>query len=121
MPKRSTKKDIDLQEQAEKIKKRAQEAGLEDNFFFLTTFDRYLQQLAILEDLKATINENKSLITQTYVKGRSNTVLNPAIRAYNSTTDSANKTVNTLIKILNGFNESSEDEDDALAKIINGG
>jgi hypothetical protein len=108
-------------EQAEEIKRRAEAAGVESNFFFITTFERYLKQLSILEELSETIKSKEALVEQTYVKGRSNIVINPAIRAYNSTTDSANKTVNTLIKILNGFNESSEDEDDALAKIINGG
>ena len=111
-----------LQEQAEEIKKLAEESGVQTNFFFITTFDRYLSQLAILEELKASIEDNKSLVEQTYVKGRSNVVLNPAIRAYNSTTDSANKTVACLMRIINGFKNENEAEDvDPLLSIINGG
>lgn len=122
MTKRRTKKEKTLQEQAEEIKRLAEESGVQTNFFFVTTFDRYLSQLAILEELKATIEDNKSLVKQTYVKGRSNIVLNPAIRAYNSTTDSANKTVACLMRIINGFKgESGSDDIDPLLSIINGG
>ena len=116
------KKTKTLQEQAEEIKRLAEESGLQTNFFFVTTFDRYLSQLAILEELKASIEDNTSLVKQTYVKGRSNVVLNPAIRAYNSTTDSANKTVACLMRIISGFKDESESEDvDPLLSIINGG
>ncbi len=121
MAKRQTKKPKTLQEQAEEIKKLAEESGIQTNFFFITTFDRYLSQLAILEELKASIEDNKSLVKQTYVKGRSNVVLNPAIRAYNSTTDSANKTVACLMKIINGFKDENDNEIDPLLAIINGG
>ena len=122
MAKRRTTKEKSLQEQAEEIKRLAEESGVQTNFFFLTTFDRYLSQLAILEELKATIEDNSSLVTQTYVKGRSNVVLNPAIRAYNSTTDSANKTVACLMRIINGFkDEDKTEDDDPLLRVINGG
>lgn len=122
MARKSKPKAKTLQEQAEEIKKLAEESGVQTNFFFITTFDRYLSQLAILEELKASIEDNKSLVKQTYVKGRSNVVLNPAIRAYNSTTDSANKTVACLMRIINGFKNENETEDvDPLLAIINGG
>ena len=122
MAKRQTKKTKSLQEQAEEIKRLAEESGVQTNFFFITTFDRYLSQLAILEELKASIEDNKSLVKQTYVKGRSNVVLNPAIRAYNSTTDSANKTVACLMRIINGFKDGGGAEEiDPLLAIINGG
>jgi hypothetical protein len=121
MAKRQTKKPKSLQEQAEEIKRLAEESGVQTNFFFITTFDRYLSQLAILEELKASIEDNKSLVEQTYVKGRSNVVLNPAIRAYNSTTDSANKTVACLMGIINGFKDDGSDNQDPLLNIINGG
>ena len=121
MAKRQTKKQKTLQEQAEEIKKLAEESGVQTNFFFITTFDRYLSQLAILEELKASIEDNKSLVKQTYVKGRSNVVLNPAIRAYNSTTDSAHKTVACLMRIINGFKDDGAESVDPLLNIINGG
>ena len=39
-----------LKAQADKIKEMAEEKGLEDNFFFITTFERYLVQIDILEN-----------------------------------------------------------------------
>ena len=121
MPRGRPKKQKSYKERAEEIKKRAEAAGCESNFFFLTTFDRYLKQLSILEELSEVIKCKEALVEQTYVKGRSNIVINPAIRAYNSTTDSANKTVTTLIRIISGFEEKDEETDDPLLKIINGG
>lgn len=115
------KKPKSLREQADEIKARAKEAGLETNYFFVTTFDRYLNQLDILDKLEKSIKGKDTLIEQNY-NGRANTVLNPAIRAYNSTTDSANKTVSTLMRIINGFTDSKDEEnEDPLLKIINGG
>ena len=121
MPRGRPKKAKSYLEQAEEIKKRAEAVGVESNFFFITTFERYLKQLSILEELSQAIKTNETLVEQTYVKGRSNVVINPAIRTYNSTTDSANKTVATLMKIINGFEGKDEEEDDPLLKIINGG
>lgn len=116
------KKTLTLAEQAAEIKKRAEASGLETNFFFLTTFERYQTQIKILADLKARIEEDDVLVTKEYVKGRENIYTNPAIKEYNRTTDSANKTVSTLIRILNGFSADTANEDiDPLLDIINGG
>jgi hypothetical protein len=41
-----------LQEQAKEIKKLAEESGVQSNFLFITTFERYLVQLGILEQLE---------------------------------------------------------------------
>ena len=108
--------------QAKEILKLAESSGLQENFFFKTTFERYLTQVKILADLQKTIESSETLVKKEYVKGRGNLYTNPAIREYNSTTDSANKTVQTLIKILKGFKVSDSGNDhDALMDIINGG
>lgn len=113
---------LDLKEQAEQIKSIAEEQGLEDNFFFITTFERYLVQIDILEELKAEIEEEGTTVSKEYVKGRKNLYTNPAINAYNRTTDSANKTVTTLLKILNGGSVGKKKEEvDPLLELINGG
>lgn len=112
----------DWQKQAKEIIKMAESSGMQENFFFKTTFERYLTQIKILADLQKTINTTDTLITKQYVKGRGNLYANPAIREYTHVTDSANKTVQTLIKILNGFKSSdSGNEKDQLLAIINGG
>lgn len=111
-----------LKKQAAEIMRIAEESGVQTNYFFLTTFDRYQTQISILEDLKKRISESETLVTKEYVKGRENVYTNPAITEYNRTTDSANKTVGTLIKIIKGFKGEDGSEDiDPLLSIINGG
>ena len=113
---------IDLNEQAKEILKIAEDAGVQSNFFFVTTFKRYQVQLNILNDLEKAIKEDGMTVTKEYVKGRKNVYSNPAIQDYNRTTDSANKTVGTLMRILKNFGVSETDEtEDPLMNIINGG
>lgn len=117
-----SKKNLNLNEQAKEILRIAEEKGVESNFFFTTTFKRYLRQISILGNLEKTIDDEGTLVKKEYVKGRGNLYTNPAITEYNRTTDSANKTVATLLKIIRAFNSGSDDEgeDDALLKAING-
>ena len=119
----ATAKKRTLNEQAEEIIKIAEEAGVQTNFFFLTTFKRYQVQINILSELEKKIKEEGTLVTKEYVKGRGNLYCNPAVSEYNRTTDSANKTVSTLIKIIKGFKgeDNSNSDVDPLLAIINGG
>lgn len=111
-----------LTEQAEEIIKIAEEAGVQTNFFFLTTFKRYQVQINILTELEKKIKDEGSLVTKEYVKGRRNLYCNPAVSEYNRTTDSANKTVSTLMKIIKGFKDTdSTSESDPILKILYGG
>ena len=110
-----------LDEQAQEIIKIAEESGVQSNFFFLTTFKRYQVQLNMLNDLEKAIKEDGTTVTKEYVKGRKNVYSNPALRDYNTTTDSANRTVATLMKIIKNYNVSdTPDDEDPLLKIING-
>lgn len=115
-------KKMTLKEQADAILKLAEESGLQSNYFFVTTFERYQVQLQILDDLKKSIEENGMLVNKEYVKGRKNLYSNPAVSDFNRTTDSANKTVATLLRILKSFDASeAHEETDPLMDIINGG
>ena len=115
-------KKMNLKEQADAILKLAEESGLQSNYFFVTTFERYQVQLQILEELEKAIKDEGMLVSKEYVKGRKNLYTNPAVSDYNRTTDSANKTVATLLKILKNFDaDSSQDDADPLMDIINGG
>ena len=110
-----------LKDQAKEIMKMAEDSGLQSNYFFVTTFERYLVQLDILDKLEETINELGTLVTKQYVKGRENLYTNPAVGDFNRTTDSANKTVSTLIRIIKSFGvDESNDDVDPLMEIING-
>ncbi len=112
---------VNLNEQAQEILEIAEKHGVEQNFFFLTTFKRYQVQIGILNDLERTIREEGTLVTKEYVKGRKNVYSHPAISDYNRTTDSANKTVVTLMKIITTLRDrQSDDEPDPLLEILGG-
>ena len=112
---------LSLQEQAKEILRIAQEHGVEQNFFFITTFKRYQVQLNILGDLEKKIQDDGTLVTKEYVKGRQNVYTHPAITEYNKTSTAANQTVATLRKIIkslrNGECEDG-DEEDPLMKAL---
>ena len=80
--------------------KKAEAIGLSDDYLFLSTIERYEVQVQILETLRKTIEEEDTLVTKEYVKGRENLYTHPAITEYNKTTDSANKTVQTLDNLM---------------------
>jgi hypothetical protein len=101
-----------IQMQADEILKLAEESGKQEDFFFTTTFQRYLVQLQILEELEQEIQNAGTMVKKEYVKGRENVYTNPSINAYNRTVDSANKTVTTLLKIINGGTKKTVKEDD---------
>ena len=102
---------LSLQEQAKEVLRIAQEHGVEQNFFFITTFKRYQVQLGILQELEKKINEDGSLVTKEYVKGRGNIYTHPAINEYNKTATASNQTVATLIKIIKTLRSEVEDND----------
>lgn len=113
---------MSLQDQATEILKIAEASGVSNNFFFVTTFKRYQVQLSMLNELEKNMKEDGMLVTKEYVKGRKNVYSSPAVKDYNTTTDSANRTVATLMKIIKGFDSGNNGgEDDPLMQMINGG
>ena len=70
---------MNLNQQAQEILKIAEKHGVEQNFFFLTTFKRYQVQINILNDLEKTIKSENTLVTKEYVKGRENIYTHPEI------------------------------------------
>lgn len=113
---------LTLKQQADEIIKIAEESGVQSNFFFITTFKRYQVQLKMLDELEKSIENDGVTTTKEYVKGRQNVYSSPAVKEYNNTTDSANRTVACLMKILRNFNveDTSEEDEDPLMKAING-
>ena len=111
---------MNRKQQAKEVLKIAQEHGVEQNFFFITTFERYQVQLDILDDLQKKIEEDGALVTKEYVKGRENVYTHPAITEYNKTCTSANQTVATLIKIIKSLrdNDGDNDGEDELLKAL---
>lgn len=91
---------VDLNEQVKIILEKAQEKGVEHSFLFITTFQRYKEQISHLVELEKIIKEEGMLVEKEYVKGRKNLYMNPAINAYNSTAGAADKTAQLLIRYI---------------------
>lgn len=112
---------LTLEQMAKKILEEAEEKGLNENYFFQTTFERYKTQLHIMNELKDSIEIEGPLVEKEYVKGRPAITINPAITEYNKTASAANGTVTTLIKILTSFSSgaTSSEPADAMAEFLN--
>lgn len=102
---RKTSEQRNLTKMANQLVKMAKEGGVEQNYFFQTTFDRYKVQLETLDRLQAEIENNNVMMSKEYVKGRQNMVVNPAISEYNKSCTAANQTATTLIRIIKEFAE----------------
>ena len=114
-------KKLSLTEQAQEILRIAEESGVQSNYFFITTFKRYQMQLVMLYELEKSIKDDGILVEKEYVKGRKNLYSSPAVKDYNTTTDSANRTVATLMKIIKNYNVNDTTvEEDPLLNAING-
>lgn len=111
-------KNYDIQSQVEDILAKAEERGVQSNFFFVTTFKRYQVQMATLNELEKAIKAHGSTVTKEYVKGRENLCVNPAITEYNKTATAANGTVSTLINIIKSMPEEDQQQS-KLQSLIN--
>ena len=98
MGKRKTVKQLEAQ--AAKFLKAAKEKGMEGNYLFETTFQRYKDHIAHLEALQTCIERDGEMVTKEYVKGRANLYVNPAIAAYNQTAGAADKAAQLLDKCI---------------------
>lgn len=110
-----------LETTANKILREAKKKGINTNYFFTTTFERYKIQLKILQKLEEIIDTEGPLVEKEYVKGRVNLVANPAISEYNKTSTAANGTVSTLINIYKSLSEEEKKESklQTMTKLIN--
>lgn len=95
---RKNKSSIDLNAQAQEILRKAEAKGIEHNYMFITTFQRYMEHISHLQELEKEIQASGTLVTKEYVKGRKNVYVNPAIPAYNSTAGAADKTAQLLLR-----------------------
>lgn len=111
-------KNMTLSEQANEILRIAEKHGVEQNFFFITTFKRYQVQINILTDLEEQIEKDGLLVTKAYVKNRENVYTHPAISEYNKTSTAANQTVSTLMKIITTLRKDDESGNDELLQFL---
>lgn len=94
-----------LEEQANTLLELANNLGLQDNYLFNTTFNRYLLQLQLLKRLNEDFKASDSLVSKEYVKGRENITAHPLITKINQTIDSSNKTASLLFKLISNASD----------------
>lgn len=116
--KRRTAAEIARSKTADELIRLAKEGGVEQSYFFTTTFERYKMQLVILNRLQDEI-EHSDLTTEKEYKNRTETAINPLITEYNKTSIAANQTESILLRIIKTFadgsimdNRENEDEED---------
>ena len=127
----------EIERQESEILELARQAGVSETYLFTTTFERYRVLIRTCESLRKAFENEDVTVSKEYVKGRENIVLNPAIRAYNTTATTANKTAESLLKLVDslGMKNSTrkesklmlalrgdledEEENDPLLKILN--
>lgn len=107
--KRSKKKELErrIREFADK----ATELGIADDLIFDTTFNRYVTQVKMLEDLREQIEEGDLMVKKAYVKDRDNLYVNPAVAEYNKTSTAANQTAVTLVKLMTQLRDNAPEDD----------
>ena len=119
MPRKAKEKVLSLDEMADKILAEAQKRGLQSNYLFATTFQRYRVQLKIMHELEAVLNEAGTLlVTKEYVRGSKNEYAHPAIREYNATATAANNTVQALLKIIGVYGGAEAPAESRLQKLM---
>jgi hypothetical protein len=113
--KRTAEKAVD---RSKEILEKAKAKGIEDDYFFQTTFERYKFQLQLLADLQQDILENGIKTAKVYVKGYENEAPNPAIGEYAKIATCANNTVNTLLKILDKPMSKKTAKEDKVTELL---
>ena len=104
-------KGEDLQRRIREFADKATELGIADDLIFDTTFNRYVMQVNILEQLKEQIEDGELMVKKAYVKDRDNLYVNPAVAEYNKTSTAANQTAVTLVKLMTQLREGVSEDD----------
>lgn len=107
--KRSKKQD--LERRIKEFADKATELGIADDLIFDTTFNRYITQVRMLEDLREQIEESELMVKKSYVKDRENLYVNPAVAEYNKTSTAANQTAVTLVKLMSQLRDTAAEDD----------
>ena len=97
---------MDIDKRLEQVLAQAERLGDEQKYYFLTTLERYQEQLGLLQDLKDDISAEGR-----YVKLANGSMkIHPAVTELNKTASAANNTLNTLLGILKQVKASTLSE-----------
>ena len=84
-----------------KIKKMAEDYGVEKNAMFLTLLKQYEIQQDVIDNIKKSLSDEENLMTiKEYVKGRENVYANPLVRELPKHSDAANRTASAMLEVI---------------------
>ena len=108
-------KQTQLNKQAQEILKMAEEAGAQSNFFFATTFKKYLAICEFADELEKEAKRDRKTLGG-YAKSN-------AVEQYGRNADRIVKLTNVLIRIIKEFEMKNKKKEkiDPLLKLVNGG
>ena len=111
-----------FEDQEAEILRQAAELGVEYNYLFSTTFDRYSTLRKLAEKLKDEMEKEGLIVEKEYIKGQKNPYNSPSLKGYQSVCESMNRTAATIMKIFRAFGEKGgkDDNKDPLMDAING-
>lgn len=84
-----------------KIKKMAEDYGVDKNAMFLTLLKQYEIQQDVIDNIKKSLSDEENLMTiKEYVKGRENVYANPLVRELPKHSDAANRTASAMLEVI---------------------
>ena len=111
MPKSTTVRGAELNAAANKLIAMAKKGGTEQNYFFQTVFEKYLEQQAIMADIQARMLQIREQLKMEGLPLNLTESLEKRLLQFSSEfskqSTASNNTVQTLLKIIVTFAEGS--------------
>ena len=106
-------KKFDSEKELRELQAWAKERNGKCSSLLVESVDVALVQMRYLRELDKSTQEEGTMVTKEYVKGRANLYVNPAIAAYNQTSNAMDKTMQTILKCIAALEaEASETGDE---------
>ena len=110
--------DIDVDQQAVEIIRKAKNLDASTLFIFINTFKRYLTLVHIARRLEHKMNRKD--VELTVVGSKGGQIANPVIVQYKQVSQESNATIKVLLGMVAKMN-ASDNDDDPLVKALRGG
>ena len=102
-----------------KFEEDAKKLNLFENYLFASTYERYEEQIDIMESLLVEIQTEGVTVEKTYRKGEANTYINPAVAEFNKYASAANGSVKTLKVFFDPTDSKSALASDPFLDFVN--
>ena len=97
----------------------AEEYGVADNALFLSAAKNYQTQKKLLDRMSDCIENDETIVSKEYVKGRETLTAHPLVQQLPKHIDSANKSLSTMLDIITKLGEK-QSPGSKLGTFLNG-